>query len=151
MTKTTEELTVDWKAGKLRDGLYYILLENQKTPTAELETWYKNNIEDSKEYYETEQVFYEYPNNIVREILAPVPTYEEYKAIQAELAEHRHYCCCTENEVLRLKVESLRDLLKECIPYINDCVDVQMSVGHYPELEYDLSTRINTAIGESEE
>ena len=32
MTKTPEELTKEWKAGKLEDGLYYILLENGKTP-----------------------------------------------------------------------------------------------------------------------
>lgn len=49
------------------------------------------------------------------------------------------------------QLNAVRELLKECIPYINDCIDVQMSVGHYPELEYDLLTRINAAIGESEE
>ena len=27
----------------------------------------------------------------------PVPTYDEYKAMRAELAEHRYYCCCNEN------------------------------------------------------
>lgn len=32
MTKTPEELTKEWKAGELEDGLYYILLENGKTP-----------------------------------------------------------------------------------------------------------------------
>lgn len=60
MTKTPEELTKEWKAGELEDGLYYILLENGKTPISELETWYRTNIEESKEYYETEQAFYGY-------------------------------------------------------------------------------------------
>ena len=80
MTKTPEELTKEWKAGELEDGLYYILLENGKTPISELETWYRTNIEESKEYYETEQAFYGYSDNMISEVLAPVPTYDEYKA-----------------------------------------------------------------------
>lgn len=85
MTKTPEELTKDWKAGELEDGLYYILLENGKTPISELETWYRTNIEESKEYYETEQAFYGYSDNMISEVLAPVPTYDEYKAMQAAI------------------------------------------------------------------
>lgn len=83
MTKTPEELTKDWKAGELEDGLYYILLENGKTPISELETWYRTNIEESKEYYETAQAFYGYSDNMISEVLAPIPTYDEYKAMQA--------------------------------------------------------------------
>ena len=104
MTKTPEELTEDWKAGKLEDGLYYILLENRKTLISELETWYRANIKESKEYYETEQAFYGYSDNMISEVLAPVPNYDEYKAMQSELAEHKENCCCVENEVMQLKL-----------------------------------------------
>ncbi len=34
---------------------------------------------------------------------------ELIKDIQAELAEHRHYCCCEENEVMRLKLAKMEE------------------------------------------
>lgn len=34
---------------------------------------------------------------------------ELIKDIQAELAEHRHYCCCEENEVMRLKLAEMEE------------------------------------------
>lgn len=192
-------LTDDWKAGKLEDGLYYILLENGKTPISELETWYRTNIEESKEYYETEQAFYGYSDNMISEVLAPVPTYGEYRSMQAELAEHRHYCCCAKNEKLQLDKDELeeeiaelladnkkmqeqvvrlnkyieqwqkayqntvtencsvknecaglRALLKECRPYLSYKINKDKRVGFTPTAA-NLLTRINAAIGESED
>lgn len=43
------------------------------------------------------------------QILTPVPTYDEYKAMQKELAEHRRYCCCEENEVMRRKLAEMEE------------------------------------------
>lgn len=54
-------------------------------------------------------------------------------------------------EAMGKKLVELRSLLKECESYINDSIEVQMSVGHYPQLEYDLLERTNAALGESEE
>lgn len=94
------------------------------------------------------------------------------KNLEKENAEHKENCCCLENEKLRLDLthrdnelrqkvdyihklleikETYKKLLEECRPYINDNIKVQMSVGHYPQLEYGLLERINAALGESED
>ena len=57
MTKTSKELTNDWKDKKLYDGLYYIRLKNGKTPIAELETWCRYD-DEVEEPYKTSQEFF---------------------------------------------------------------------------------------------
>lgn len=52
-----------------------------------------------------------------------------------------------EGDRFRTKNRQLRQLLEECLPYINANIDIQMSVGHYPQLEYDLLTRVNEVLG----
>nr|DAQ17258.1 MAG TPA: hypothetical protein [Caudoviricetes sp.] len=114
MAKTPEELTAEWKLNKKRNGYFYYQDVNKDIYVSQ---WYKLN-----------------PAICVK-VLAPVPSYDEYKAMQEELAEHRHYCCCMENEVMRLdkaKLEEenkqLRGLLKECIYILNEykhCFDVK--------------------------
>lgn len=83
----------------------------------------------------------------------PVPTYDEYKAMQAELAEHRHYCCCEENEVMRLKLAEMEELLKECLPIVSaEIMTWQIRGGEESHKRgQDLLTRINATLGESEE
>lgn len=100
MTKTPEELTEDWKAGELEYGQYWV--KNKVWEKPFIDRWLPNcswkiSCKDA-----------------IEQILAPVPTYDEYKAMQAELAEHRHYCCCSENEVMRLKLAEMEELLKGC-------------------------------------
>lgn len=165
MTKTPEELTKEWKAGELEDGLYYILLENGKTPISELETWYRTNIEESKEYYETEQAFYGYSDNMISEVLAPVPTYDEYKAMQDQIADaskkveqlksnnkwlansqrnwwHRCQKYARENN-------NLRNLLRECKPYLSYFISNNKHVGLTPNTT-NLLTCINAALNETQ-
>lgn len=165
MTKTPEELTKEWKAGELEDGLYYILLENGKTPISELETWYRTNIEESKEYYETEQAFYGYSDNMISEVLAPVPTYDEYKAMQDQIADaskkveqlksnnkwlangqrnwwHRCQKYAREND-------NLRALLRECKPYLFYKINKDKHVGLTPNTT-NLLTCINAALNETQ-
>ena len=93
MTKTPEELTADWKAGKLPAGWYYLNFEN-----GEIEL--QNNCIGG---------FLMSRDNKVMQVLAPVPTYGEYKAMQEQIAEHRHYCCCAENEKLQLDKDELEE------------------------------------------
>ncbi len=162
MTKNPKELTADWQNGKLDDGLYYILLENGKTPISELETWYRTNIEESKEYYETAQAFYGYSDNMISEVLAPIPTYDEYKAMQAHLSYHekcisiyeqkekQHTNDSIEYNKLEKENNNLRDLLRECKPYLSYKINKDKHVGFTPTAA-NLLTRINAAIGESEE
>lgn len=73
MTKTPEELTADWKAGKLEYGQYWV--KNKVWEKPFIDRWrpdcsWKISCKDA-----------------IEQVLAPVPPYDEYKAMQAELAE----------------------------------------------------------------
>lgn len=104
MTKTPEELTAEWKAGKLEaDKEYYIKI----TDDIVIIDFYTQQYDNS--HYPLGLGFDLSSNKFIKKILAPVPTYDEYKAMQAELAEHRHYCCCSENEVMQLKLAEMEE------------------------------------------
>lgn len=135
MTKTPEELTEEWKAKKLKTGWYYVKIEGFKGVYIDLydkegNSWLCNSDKDLN------------PLNVI----APVPTYDEYKSMRAELAEHRRYCCCNENEALRLKLAELEDLLNECQAHLS-LGEIGTSVTPINVL----LTRIKAALGESEE
>ena len=150
MTKTPEELTEDWEAGKLPAGWYYLKLEH-----GEIEL--QNNCIGG---------FLMSCNNRVIQILAPVPTYDEYKAMQDQIAD-------AERQIEKLKEENvenlgyiggllnegneqviknreLRALLKECRPYLSYKINQNKHVGFTPDAA-NLLTRINATLGESEE
>lgn len=85
MTKTPEELTEDWKAGKLEYRQYWV--KNKVWEKPFIDRWLPNcswkiSCKDA-----------------IEQVLAPVPTYDEYKAMQKELAEHRRYCCCEKTKL----------------------------------------------------
>lgn len=139
MTKTPEELTEDWKAGKLVQGWYFCELKNGLIHHFE---FYGNDF--------TDLTCHIFP---VAKVLAPVPTYKEFKAMQAELAEfkrsitsyigkpidydiacetinkllddkkklkkelseHRENCCCLENEKLQLDNNKLEEEISELL------------------------------------
>ena len=104
MTKTPEELTEEWKAGKLDWNKFYYI----KLTSGEICIDYAHGAYFIKG--KPQEITMDYTtNNDVKQILAPVPTYDEYKAIQEELAEHRYYCCCMETEVMRLKLAEMEE------------------------------------------
>lgn len=80
----SKELTDAWKAGKLNDGLYYIRLEDDTTPIAELETWCRYNID---EHNELTQEFFGYPKNVISEVLAPIPSYDQFVGLTEKVKE----------------------------------------------------------------
>lgn len=136
MTKTPEELTEDWKAGKLDWNKFYYI----KLTSGEICIDYAHGAYFIKG--KPQEITMDYTtNNDVKQILAPVPTYDEYKAIQEELAEHRYYCCCMENEVMRLdkakleeEIAKLKEKIKkkeeliQCLGSNIDELDVKKSV-----------------------
>lgn len=73
MTKTPEELTKDWKAGKLEYGRYWI--KNKVWEKPFIDRWLPNCSWEIS------------CKDAIEQVLAPVPTYDEYKAMQKELAE----------------------------------------------------------------
>lgn len=136
--KTPEELTEDWKAGKLK-GWFWIKMGDDIFPY--YLSWHNITFLDTNK------------KEVSIEVLAPVPDYEELRAIQDELAEHRHYCCCMENEVMRLdkaKLEEenkqLRALLKECQNYIINTPVLEQGSEQKTKQIHNLLTRINEVL-----
>ena len=117
---TSEQLTEQWKKGKLPNGWYWV-----------------KGIKSEGIYAYTA----EYLNNMYRPIngeiiIEQVPSYEEWQA---------SYNCMLENEVLRLKNAQLKELLKECIPYFNALVEKRLKLEYIPQV-YELLTKINEVL-----
>nr|DAR21282.1 MAG TPA: hypothetical protein [Caudoviricetes sp.] len=152
MTKIYEKLTADWKAGKLPLGYFYVKYKNR-------EIGIQDNFIDN---------FLGQLINPIIQVIAPVPTYDEYKAMQAELAELKEKIkkreeliqCLGSNideldvkkSVLIIENNKLRGLLKECKNIVaHDCwQEAQFPDGQVVQKQ-DLLTSINAALGESEE
>lgn len=138
MTKTPEELTADWKEGKLKQGWYF-------TSTAKGEVcpnlWFDDEWNDFM--------------GMVEEVLAPCD-YDEYKAMQDhilylekcisiyEQKEQLHTNDSIEYNKLEKENNNLRGLLKECKQHLYFQKKINNEV-------ITLLIRINAAIGESEE
>lgn len=119
MSNLTEQL----KKGELPDGFYYFRLSDGEAEIASEYKLFRYNLTKDADKIE---------------ILAPVPTYQEYLESEAH--------CAVYSEVNK----QLRQLLKECR-------DDHVSTNLYDDLllnqdmAQDLVTRINVAIGKSEE
>nr|DAN36987.1 MAG TPA: hypothetical protein [Caudoviricetes sp.] len=148
MTKTPEELTADWKEGKLEYGRYWV--KNKVWEEPFIDRWLPN--------YSWEISC----KKAIEQVLAPVPTYDEYKAMQAHLSYHekcisiyeqkekQHTNDSIEYNKLEKENNNLRDLLRECKPYLSYKINKDKHVGFTPTAA-NLLTRINAAIGESED
>ena len=135
---TSEQLTEQWKQGKLPEGWYYIKIAD---------TVFIDFIE-GKVYKKNEYIV---------EVLAPVPTFEEWKASEKynkHLEEvikvyERKDKQATEtsiayNELLEENTK-LKELLKECRPYFNALVEKRLKLEYIPQV-YELITKINEAL-----
>lgn len=73
MSKTPEELTAEWKAGKLPQWkFYYIAYDGGVEPLL---------LNGENDFINHCRII----NSLVKRILAPVPTYDEYKAMHAAI------------------------------------------------------------------
>ncbi len=156
MAKTPEELTADWEEGKLPADDYFIKLINNDITTGFFDGLDFSCCADFG----------------IFQILAPVPTYDEYKAMQERIADlskkaeelelnNKILEKCQEEDFGVSYVETvktqrtnkeLRGLLREC--------EAWMSWAYAELYEYDpehesknteyLLTRINAVISESE-
>ncbi len=94
------DLTKKWKNIKLKPGFYYVR--------------YKDGRHGRANLISTPN-FYGFFNNcqlddIIAEVLAKVPSYEEWQKINN---------ICLESEALRLENSKLKELLKSCYPIID--------------------------------
>ena len=118
------------KKGDLPHDIYYVICS--KNDTVEI---VRNWVQTTSCLKPT--ISYEFPSDLeVKQVLAPVPSYEEWQA---------SYNCMLENEVLRLKNAHLKELLKECIPYFNALVEKRLKLEYIPQV-YELLTKINEVL-----
>ena len=87
------DLTEQWKKGELPEGHYYVK-DGENMIAEYLDGYFYNDGNPMTSFC-----------GGVDEVLAPVPSYEEWQA---------SYNCMLENEVLRLKNAKLKEPLKEC-------------------------------------
>lgn len=143
-------LTEKWKKGELPEGEKYIQLRDNRIFTA-----YFNGKE-----------FREVYNSDIKEVLAPVPTYNEYleseahcavyseenKQLKAEIErlqfENQHVIWLKHrNEALDKDNKQLRQLLKECKDIVS--IEKDFASCHFEKYRLDnLLTKIDNAIGE---
>ena len=97
---TSEQLTEQWKQGELPNGYYWIRLSWGGMVIMAYHTAFDGLFELDDHYYDSDEI---------SEVLAPVPSYDEWQA---------SYNCMLENEVLRLKNAQLKELLKEVKDYL---------------------------------
>lgn len=146
--KTPEELTAEWKLNKKCNGYFYYQDVNKDIYVSQ---WYKLN-----------------PAICVK-VLAPVPSYDEYKAMQEELAKLKEKIkkkeeliqCLGSNideldvkkSVLIIENNKLRGLLKECkeeLEYHSELIFCELESDN-SKIEFKhLLTHINAALGGSE-
>lgn len=128
-------LTEQWKKGELKEGWYYI---------NDSQIDYKYSKHSSVDFFIT-------PHEDIKEVLAPVPSYEEWQRTfhYAGKYEHEYTSCVMEYENLKQENQHLKELLKEC----RNCVTRQIygsPTRQYFEGVFDdeLLTKITNAIGE---
>ena len=124
---TSEQLTEQWKKGEIPNGYYWIRLSWGGMIIMAYYTGFDGLFELDDHYYDSDEI---------SEVLAPVPSYEEWQV---------SYNCMLENEVLRLKNAQLKELLKECRPYFNALVEKRIKLEYIPQV-YELLTKINEAL-----
>ena len=123
---TSEQLTEQWKKGELPNGYYWIRLSWGDMIIMAYYTGFDGLFELDDHYYDSDEI---------SEVLAPVPSYEQWQA---------SYNCMLENEVLRLKNVQLKELLKECKEVIKN---VDTYYGNYDSTNgYLVINKINEAL-----
>ncbi len=160
MTKTPEELTKDWKEGKLKSGLYWVKFKG-KIVIAECTVF--GDVSRPFEI-ETKTDFM----IKISKVLAPVPTYDEYMAMQDQIADaskkveelelnNKILEKCQEQdfgvsylETVKTQIENnnLRALLKECAEYIEG--DIEFREDEDAMYCRDILTRIEAALNETQ-
>lgn len=133
MTKTPEELTEEWKTRSLPSGWYYIKIEGFKGVDIDLHdkegnSWLCNSDKDLN------------PLNVI----APVPSYDEYKAMQEQLNKEGTWYTEISYKKIKKENNNLHGLLKECKQHLYFQKKINNEI-------ITLLVRINVALGESEE
>lgn len=108
----TKKLTEQWRNGTLKEGYYYIENKSQSIKFVEID--YYNVFGDTRYWSGCD-------DEDIEEVLAPVPTYEEWKAA--------YECQLMESE----EVLTLKQQLKEAKKILYDVWDCRGSREYYAE------------------
>ena len=124
---TSEQLTEQWKKGELPNGYYWIRLSWGGMVIMAYHTAFDGLFELDDHYYDSDEI---------SEVLASVPSYDEWQA---------SYNCMLENEVLRLKNAQLKELLEECRHIIG--IEKDFATCHFEEYTLvELLTKIDEVL-----
>lgn len=165
MTKTPEELTNDWQDGKLERGWYYVKSGDEVYPD-----YFNGYFIQTGDKYGTEVLAPVPSYNHFVELNEKIKTLSSENERLLNLnADQNKGIEELEKKVLALQSDSLaknegeeivaeltnennnlRGLLRECKPYLSYKINKDKHVGFTPNAA-NLLTRINAAIGESEE
>ena len=145
---TSEQLTEQWKQGELPNGYYWIRLSWGGMVIMAYHTAFDGLFELDDHYYDSDEI---------SEVLAPVPSYDEWQASENYI-DYLKQCIsvyeskdkqATEtsiayNELLEENTK-LKELLKECRPYFNALVEKRLKLEYIPQV-YELLTKIDEAL-----
>lgn len=165
MTKNLEELTNDWQDGKLERGWYYVKSGDEVYPD-----YFNGYFIQTGDKYGTEVLAPVPSYNHFVELNEKIKTLSSENERLLNLnADQNKGIEELEKKVLALQSDSLaknegeeivaeltnennnlRGLLRECKPYLSYKINKDKHVGFTPNAA-NLLTRINAAIGESEE
>lgn len=165
MTKTPEELTNDWQDGKLERGWYYVKSGDEVYPD-----YFNGYFIQTGDKYGTEVLAPVPSYNHFVELNEKIKTLSSENERLLNLnADQNKGIEELEKKVLALQSDSLaknegeeivaeltnennnlRGLLRECKPYLSYKINKDKHVGFTPTAA-NLLTRINAAIGESED
>ena len=120
-------LTEQWKKGELKQGEYWCKITESPY---------------------IERVYLPCCDDIIVEVLAPVPSYEEWQRIfhYAGKYEHEYTSCVMDYENLKEENQQLKELLKECREFFEEENPKDFTV--ISERMDDILTKIDNAIGE---
>lgn len=130
---TSKTLTERWKKGELPEGEeYWVILTDE---------WYlRKPVEPVRAFYSCDCEFEGYYDDDIKEVLAPVPSYDEWKEYQ-ELEEDYK-----KNVQLAIRFSIEADILKELLKEIRDNI-AESQLKLTPE-GFKLITEIVTKIDE---
>ena len=106
---TSEQLSEKCKKGEIPNGYYWIRLSCGGMIIMAYYTGFNGLFELDDHYYDSDEI---------SEVLAPVPSYEEWIGVkqQRDLENKLRNDSYNKNWQLRTENTKLKDLLKECIP-----------------------------------
>ena len=127
----SQHLTEQWKKGELKTGWYYV-------------NYYSIDGAVMQEYLPTHNGFGYDEKNLVQEVLAPVPSYEEWQEMKAFCEEFNALDVAKENQQLKELLSVCREMLEEYRFSEGD-----FTIGDNLEMDTSLLLKmINNVIGE---